>query len=114
MITAESILKEVVSTFEGVRSYSGRFMYGRECVGITTNDISTLQVRIIERCTNLIVEKLQDGHISPLVIAELMTGVTAMIQTSDVRTDNMGLDMIMYFVNWSADEWLADLEEEED
>ncbi len=114
MITAESILKEVVSTFEGVRSYSGRFMYGRECVGIVTDYISTLQVRIIERCWNLIVDKLKIEELSSLLIAELMTGVTAMLQTSDTRTDNMGLDMIMYFVNWSADEWLTEFEEVEE
>ena len=63
--------------------YSGRFMYGEQCVGFVG---------------------------SPSVVAKVFARLGAAQDTADVaeqmaevmRTDNMGLDMIFYFPGWSA------------
>lgn len=61
------------------RSYSGRGMYGKECVGYTCDDPTDSMLDIIED---------HEGD-----IAELIQTLRRM------RTDNMGMSYICYFPN---------------
>lgn len=67
-----------------MRPYSGRFMYGAECIGIVAKDASVI--------TSLLME-LPDRHPDMKIIAKGMA--------SCVRYDNMGLNIIAYFPNYT-------------
>ncbi len=80
-----------------VRSYSGRGMYGDQCVGVDChNPTQTLAQIMFALC-----EEGPDG----LDAAEHFTRVEA------VRTDSMGLGMILYFPRLP---WVAEESEDED
>lgn len=45
----KSRLQDILeSTVDGVRSYSGRAMYGRSCLGVETNDVGDLFAAVLE------------------------------------------------------------------
>jgi|CXWL01.1.fsa_nt_gi hypothetical protein len=69
------------STVDGVRSYSGRAMYGRSCLGVETNDVGDLFAAVLEE-----VEGDDDTH-------EIQEAFR------DMRTDAMGRGTIVYFPN---------------
>lgn len=76
-------------------NYSGRGMYGRECFGLVVPDSG------IEACMLLAVYLSQEvGDISVENLA------------SNVRTDSMGRDLIVYFPNYKLHD--GDEEEEEE
>jgi hypothetical protein len=67
--------------------YSGRYMYGRTCIGITGS------IRDLMRFVLLVM---------PKIVSELETGDRDVIpqvpeEWLDVRSDNMGMDMIFYW-----------------
>lgn len=69
------------STVDGVRSYSGRAMYGRSCLGVETNDVGDLFAAVLEE-----VEGDDDTR-------EIQDAFRTM------RTDAMGRGTIVYFPN---------------
>lgn len=82
---------------EGIRwraSYSGRGMYGSECVGFTTSDYSGA------------------GDLAKFVLAVSQAlGTDVAVQIADAtRTDSMGRGTIYYFPGVVAEDW--DLDED--
>jgi len=83
------------------RSYSGRGMYGRTCVGVTTDDSSfTLAAKLVREAFDLL------GDDEAYRFADDLADLS-------VSEDAMGLSTIVYFprVAWPADE---DGDEEDD
>lgn len=63
--------------------YSGRFMYGRTCVGVVTDEnVIALTVALFRH--------LIDEGMDADIVEDLL---------KDARTDNMGLSMIVYWPN---------------
>ena len=85
-----------------VRSYSGRGMYGRKCVGI---DIDTRNGAwlVATQLALAIVEMSDDPGLDIAELADL-----------DVHTDSMGLGTIVYFPTVAWDPVYDEDEEEED
>jgi hypothetical protein len=78
------------------RSYSGRAMYGRRCVGVT--------------CTNQF--KALASITEGVVWDDEPETMREWIETMDeTRIDSMGIDVIIY---WPRIEWPADVEENDD
>ncbi len=83
MNDVSNLIKAFCEASDGVRfypDYSGRFMYGRTCVGISVEDNYVLM--LIKLCDFL--------HCNGI------DNVDALI-SSDLRVDNMGKGMIIYF-----------------
>lgn len=74
-----------------VRSYSGRGMYGKECIGFTVDQDTNLLGLVAEIVASVsdLDESVQDGLVTAF---------------NRVRTDNMGLGTIVYFpsIPWSG------------
>lgn len=85
-----------------LRSYSGRAMYGKECLGIVVHQPSTALSAIVDACLNHAEDMSRDDR------EDVIRGV------GSYRTDNMGLDMIVYFpqVHFVDDEEDTDDDEE--
>lgn len=85
-----------------VQSYSGRYMYGKECVGIVAENMAAVIPKLMGTAAitwsheGMSVVELGDRVDS---LAELM---------AEVRLDSMGLDTVLY---WPSVEWL-DVDEE--
>lgn len=99
--------KKFIELFENadfnVRKYSGRFMYGKSCVGIEVDSISSLCGEIAEITADIDDEDLR---------REFARAIKKM------RTDEMGLAYIAYFpqMKWPEDmidESEDDFEDEE-
>ena len=73
------------------RSYSGRCMYGEKCLAFVGDSVTEIIASLMEGC--------DDGEDSPRLME-----LPRLLR--DSRTDNMGLDMVLYFprVRW-CDEW---------
>lgn len=69
------------AAFDGVRSYSGRAMFGRPCLGVDTGDVGEVFAAVLEA-----VEGDDDTH-------DLQDAFRNM------RTDAMGRGTILYFPN---------------
>lgn len=80
------------STVDGVRSYSGRGMYGRSCLGVDTDDLGDLFAAVLEE-----VEGEEDTQDVQLAFKSMCT-------------DAMGLGTIVYF---PAIPFVGDDDEEE-
>jgi len=78
------IVDAAESIGERCRSYSGRGMYGRSCLGITcSNPMETLMQ---------IVAQIADGNYAD----DLFQTYDSMV---NVKMDSMGIDSIIYFPN---------------
>ena len=84
----EDQLEDWDQNFETRRDYSGRGMYGKECIGFVTDQ--------------------------PMMLAMALTAILIDLRSQDiegvpewsdltVRTDNMGMSSIIYFPNWRFD-----------
>lgn len=82
-----------------VRSYSGRGMYGRKCLGIDTDDVMGTIADLIEAAV--------DFHNRPVAYNMLAEALRSS------RQDSMGLGVIIYFpsIAWE-DSWDDDSAEE--
>ncbi|HEY8095286.1 MAG TPA: hypothetical protein VIE65_04225 [Methylobacter sp.] len=69
------------------RSYSGRAMYGKQCLGVETSDIGTLVADVFQAIAD------SDGGEGTL------RDLAAMAEQGfrGLRTDSMGMDIIVYF-----------------
>lgn len=88
------------------RSYSGRAMYGRNCVGVETERYKSAFVVCAELCREALNMLGQD---------EACDFIEALADV-DVAEDSMGLDSIVYFKNidWPKEEEPDDEDEEDD
>lgn len=91
------------------RSYSGRGMYGEECVAFSTDPGESTHGAIIDICSN-IVQQIDDDTLSPEEAIHMMSYM------QDVRTDSLGKGAIVYFYNipWDPDFATGKDEEEEE
>ena len=101
MSTLAQLKNAIENSDYEARSYSGRGMYGRNCLGITCENPLSCILDILFNADSNTVED----------VIELLR--------KDCRQDNMGLDMIVYFPNIKWDEYEAadyytDDEEEEE
>lgn len=69
---------------EDVRDYSGRAMYGRQCVGVTTDDVFGLLADIVQEAG----ARREDGDSSMEELADIIR---------DTKTDGMGLRTTVYW-----------------
>lgn len=86
--------------------YSGRFMFGKDCIGI--NDDSGNIAKVI---TDVIANYLSYHDIgSNSFEAEKLYGIT-----SRARWDSMGRGIVVYFpdVNWNHDDWYVSPDKDE-
>ena len=91
---------------EGYRpqSYSGRFMYGRRCVGVVVPRGGMLRVG-----SDLVMAAVLTDDVQADDAVGIAEAVSALMR--DARTDSMGLDTIVY---WPDMEWDGDAEADED
>ena len=87
-MTTKSLIQTICETADiEFRSYSGRGMFGRQCLGITAKDALTVAVDLF------------DGlRYAPLDEADLDAAHEDLAQAlREARTDSMGMDVIVYF-----------------
>lgn len=88
MINVEELLIEAAKETEfRVRNYSGRGMYGRNCLGVVGESVGTIIADILKEATYL----LGDEDDPMQAMRDLMD------LCGEYRTDNMGLSMIVYW-----------------
>jgi hypothetical protein len=95
MLSSQRLIDIIKSSGRHPRRYSGRNMFGRECVGVMVNDFFGSLVGFVGKCENT-----EEA-------AALVAGVT---------TDSMGRGTIAYWpsVEWVGEEEDDDEEEEDD
>mgnify|MGYP001252642370 CR=1 FL=1 len=89
-----SWVKEALSESDfRIREYSGRFMYGKQCLGIECDQYHTEY----EAIACLIEAMPEDRHREKRALADMIAGA---------RSDSLGLGTILYFpsIRWT-DEW---------
>jgi hypothetical protein len=83
-----------------IRSYSGRGMFGKECLGVTVsrNGMSAFELigRVVEAAADRGAERSENNHefATEMVSNETIPIIKALANT---QTDDMGLDMIIYW-----------------
>lgn len=88
------------------RSYSGRGMYGRSCIGFCNNGNSESTIAI--EFTNVIIEGLfmenDDIDVLHTKVDEAMTKIASLFR--GMSRDSMGVDMILYFseIEWEDED----------
>ncbi len=88
------------------RSYSGRGMYGKSCVGVTCGRTEAFSLGVkVGMCLAANEDENEDAESSVEALADLW-----------VQTDSMGHDMIVYFpgVAWEQDEEEDSSDEDEE
>lgn len=70
--------------------YSGRGMYGKECIGFVTKEYSTFLMAL----TVVLINSMRYASLDNTIEWSELT---------DVRTDSMGLSTIVYFPDWHLD-----------
>ncbi len=76
-----SVLQRVLEGYLGVRSYSGRGMNGRSCLGVDAKSLGQFLSVLVEGTVHLENREVRD-------LAE---------EVSNIKTDSMGMGMIIYF-----------------
>lgn len=89
------------------RSYSGRAMYGKECLGVTIDrgqDMGMLFANIVDGLYEMVAHDHEEDHHEQafLDVADAMRAM---------RTDSMGLGTIVYF---PGVDYVSDDEEDDD
>lgn len=105
--TNVEMLAELLSGTElRAREYSGRFMYGKKCLGIELDQgessLSLASTLLSEAAHNLEGPSLEEGI---LILSEMF---------SDAREDSLGLGTIVYFPKIQWTERLASLVDGQD
>lgn len=73
--------------------YSGRFMYGKLCFGVTVSQLATALYDVTEALREIIIKEKRDD----LNLAKEAADMLEDGNLTEFRTDNMGLDYIIYF-----------------
>jgi hypothetical protein len=99
-ITAEKVKDLLEDAGHETRSYSGRAMYGRQCLAVVTDDeAADVVVDAMERCA-------MGGDVESVVeLARFLHGS---------RTDSMGRGTVIYWPNIDWADCGAEEEEEDD
>lgn len=74
-------------------NYSGRFMYGKLCFGVTVSQLATALYDVSEALREIIIKEKRDD----LNLAKEAADMLEDGNLTEFRTDNMGLDYIIYF-----------------
>lgn len=81
---------------EGLRvsdNYSGRFMFGETCFGVVVDNIATAVYDVSEVLREIIIAERRDDPDLAKEAADMLEDG----KLTECRTDNMGLDYIIYF-----------------
>ena len=102
---ALQVILERTDHADRVRSYSGRGMFGKECLGVTTHSQSELVADVMSAIIDHVMDE-PDGDRDAGDAAEAFR---------NMRTDSMGRDTIVYFPNVChvKDEEVDDSEEDD-
>ena len=73
--------------------YSGRFMYGKLCFGVTVSQLATALYDVTEALREIIIKEKRDD----LDLAKEAADMLEDGKLTEFKTDNMGLDYIIYF-----------------
>mgnify|MGYP003533288648 FL=1 len=104
----ETIFKDAIEdTGYSVRSYSGRGMYGKSCLGFETTRYQNSIQAVAEIIGNLAETCRFDEELELQDFIEMF---------SDVQQDSLGLGQIIYFpdIAWEKDWEESDTEEEDE
>ncbi len=93
--------------YSQVRSYSGRFMYGRNCIGVVLSNRGPFELGVM-LASQLAQMVTRRDHTLGLVSRETESLLSDLSEIQ-VRQDSMGMNTIIYFPEF---EWLPNLEEE--
>jgi len=74
-------------------NYSGRFMYGKMCFGVTVSQLATALYDVTEALREVIIATRR----SDLDLAKEAADMLEDGKLTEFKTDNMGLDYIIYF-----------------
>ena len=91
MKSIQEMLKEAAESFGEVsfyNTYSGRGMYGRQCVGITGSESD---------CLGVIAEVISDIHNCSVLNDDFEFDETVRTLLCNQSRDNMGYDVIVYW-----------------
>lgn len=101
-IISRALYDELQECYLDVRdNYSGRFMYGKECFAIDTNDMATVGLQF-ERALHQIIddcESTEDPSSKTQDLAEDARDLLKADIFKNYKWDNMGLGYIIYFPN---------------
>ena len=104
----ETIFKETIEdSGYSVRSYSGRGMYGKNCLGFETSRYQN-SIQAVAEIIGSLAETCQfDEDLELQDFIEMF---------SDVQQDSMGLGQIIYFpdISWNEDWEESEIEEEDE
>ncbi len=104
--------KQIIAAFENAdyypRSYSGRAMYGDQCLGVVCKNVHDVIPKVINELTNELSDEnymIDKSDIEE--ICELLEGA---------KTDSMGLDSVIYWpgIRWDSSFEDSDEGEEDD
>lgn len=86
------LIKEFCEMYELEFStdYSGRYMYGDTCVAISDGPDMQVSLGLLAELFDCILDKVKDIKLSEYF--------------SDIRLDNMGLGMVIYFPNLNMED----------
>ena len=104
----ETIFKEAIEDVGyQTRSYSGRGMYGKSCLGFETTRYQNSIQAVAEIIGNLADTCMYDDDLELQDFIEMF---------SDVQSDSMGLGMIIYFpeISWDQDWEESELEDDDE
>lgn len=90
------VFKDIVDGISEVRSYSGRGMYGKECLGVNTDNVFRTFADISQGIHDYILSEMDDeGNYDSSI--EKLWGLL-----NNAESDSMGLGSIIYFpkVKW--------------
>lgn len=74
-------------------NYSGRFMYGTVCFGVTVSQLATALYDVSEALREIIIKERRGD----LDLAKEAADMLEDGKLTEFKTDNMGLDYIIYF-----------------
>lgn len=74
-------------------NYSGRYMFGEICFGVVVDNIATAVYDVSEALREIIIAERRDD----LDLAKEAADMLEDGNLTECRTDNMGLDYIIYF-----------------
>ena len=84
------------------QSYSGRGMYGKQCLGVQVDDsVFQFYANVIEQAADEIVSRLDDEHDD--AVYDVLEEVGKMLRRT--RSDSLGLSTIIY---WPSIPWEED------
>lgn len=100
MIISRNIYELLQSEDLDVRDdYSGRFMYGARCFGITVSNFATAVYQIMEA-----LRRITDNYGNESDTVEEAEKLLDCEEWLHPKTDNLGLDYIVYFPDITVEE----------